>query len=44
MIHALVEAWSAVKEAKASSNTELLRAARAVVDKANVASGERSPK
>lgn len=44
LLHALVEAWPAVKEATASSDTELLPAARAVVDEANVAFGERSPK
>jgi hypothetical protein len=43
LINALVEAWPAVKEAKASSDIELLRAAQAVVDKANEAFGGEEP-
>ena len=44
LIHALVETRPAVKEAKASNDTDLPRAALAVVDEANVALGERGSK
>lgn len=43
LVHDLMEARRAVKEAIASNAEDQLRAARALVDKAKVALGERGP-
>ena len=43
LVHGLMEARRAVKEAKASNDEDQLRAARASVHRAKVALGERGP-
>lgn len=43
LVHDLMEARRAVKEAKASNDADQLRSARAAVDEAKVALGERGP-
>lgn len=43
LVHDLMEARRAVKAAKASNEVDLIRAARAAVEEAKVALGERGP-